>query len=244
MRTSTAAELVTRLEHSFILKASLIILGFGMLIISLTFVVWATFFRSQTKLISGVNLYTQPVVVKVGHHKAELLPFDSYNFTVSDFEPITVEITDTSGLPLTTRKHNLTRTAGIAIDILSDNDAAKFCFVSANVQALHYSTTSATSEPTNIQVIISEGANTLYYPVAAISNTVLVPDLYDGSKLPTIVDRQQRVWGIYPVDCNDISDKEALTNDIKMWSLVTAEQQRSLFAQKTLEVINSPEYNH
>jgi len=244
MRKISAYEIVTRLEHNFILKAGLIILGFGMLILSLTFIVWATFFRSQAKLITGINLYTQPIIVKVGQQKAELQPFDSYSFTTTEFAHLKVEVTDLSGLLMTTRSHPVSRAAAIAIDIFSANDSAKYCFASASVQSIYFADSLATSQPTDIQILNTEGSNSFYYAVSSVSNTTLAPGLYDGKSLPSVVDRQQRVWGIYPIDCTDIGDNDAVSNTILMWSTVTPEQQRSLFAQKSLEIVNSSEYNH
>ncbi len=244
MRRIPLPKQLARLEHTFILQTATIISGFGMLILSLTFIVWAAFFQSQTKVLTGVNYYDHPVIVTFENAKVQVDPFENYSFLTTDFAPVKIEVSDTSGNLLTTRRHNLSRTASISIDILSDKDTAQQCYTQATVTSLFYVSPTTKSQPTDIKELTNVGTTSFDLDVASVNDTVLYPGNYNGETLPAQIDHQQHVWGVYPVDCSDIGNQDALSQDITNWSNANPTAQRELYAEKVREIVDSPEYNH
>ena len=148
--------------------------------------------------------------VKVG--ESELLLFDSMIFEGQTKQSIQIE-------DQTFTVENSEEASIIDFKVLS---ADKYCFFTARVSDYYLTN----RDPELLQVYSSED-NFLSLDVNWNINEYLIPGLYGYNPLGKIFDKQDIV-GIYPVKCEETSQKEKMIELIKLYRYMVPEDQREV----------------
>jgi len=199
---------------------------------------WSYFVKPQTKVISGINWYKQAIVLKVLDREIQLDKLDMYNISLETEGNIEISAYDTNSVLLETRTHELGRQAGYVLDIWSDQDLGKQCFVEADVTGLFYKESEnaveelgtlnyLSKEPVFSSVVESD----IPYPY------YLLPGSYSLDKMPESLSIGERLLGMYPVSCEGIDTPANLIAEIKQWAVYNSSEQRVLYDQKLAELL-------
>jgi hypothetical protein len=225
------------------LKVLLIIALFTVLITAAGILTWFAYFKPQAKMVTGINLYRQPIVVKAAGQEKRLDVFDTYSFTVQADKEILVSIYDEAGTLLDENVANVTNTTSYITDIWSAEDSVKLCFVEADVTPLIYKIEGQTQAVGAIKTVVSEAAASGQISYKFKPDYYLYMDNYNIDALPAEIPASSAILGFYPVSCENLGDNELLQDEIIQWSLYDPAKQREMYNAEVEKILGSPEYN-
>lgn len=222
------------------------LLGISLLILVLS-IVYVSYQRTgRTVMVSGINLYRQPITVQFAGFTYIVQPFGIYETTVTAPYSMEIEVLDKDNQQLASRKYSTTGNKGVIMDIWSAGDIVKACAVEANLQNIFYPN-APELDFTRIttQTISDQGVSGLYKDIANQDyQQFLTVGSYSGAKLKTDVVAGTKVDGIFFVKCEDTTAENttAIQDTIKSWLSFNPESQQQLFVSSLLDIDASTKY--
>jgi hypothetical protein len=208
--------------------------------------IWLIINQPQQKTFTGVNYYRYPVTVKIEDKTYTLQMFDTYSHITNSSNDVSVQIYNDAEELLDQRTHLGSKKQALAFDIIAPATPVKICPSLIDVTEIFYPVAAKQAvevypvdypfkSPTGLSAYVEFGLFEDFYKLLSISN-------YSGKELPQNLSSDQKIYGLYLVECDNLTDSKKLTQEVLWWTNYTPQAQRTLYQAAQQKLESTPEY--
>ena len=107
-----------------------------------------------------------------------------------------------------------------------------YCFFSADVTSFYYQTEQVENQLQEVKILEEKGSYFVETNIDQKNNTYIFPGRYSSSSLPeNLVDK--KLIGIYPIDCEDITNPNKQEELVFFYKKFNSEEQRDFYNRET-----------
>lgn len=187
-----------------------VLLLLGALIVALF--IYFNFFKAEPTIVAGFNWTNSKITVETDDKVVEVEPNNMYSITIQRKGDLIVTLNDENGEAIRENRFLIGHTKSIILELVSSTQNQ--CLVEADVSTLYYDLggEARVSEFT----LLNEGkpTNSFVYETDADMKFYVYPGRYSKDLLPELLPKDQKVLGVFFVDCENIENVDNLNSDI------------------------------
>jgi hypothetical protein len=172
-------------------------------------------FRPGRTIVSGFNWLDEDIIVKVAEQEIDVDAMSMFSVDIYKRGEIIVTIADTQGEAIRENKYYLSGTDANILELVSVVKENQ-CVVRADVSDIYYKIGDDSSLG-NYIVLSEESVESFFYeidPEVINFDYYVYPGHYSQAYLPDVLPYEEKLWGLFFVDCENTSDEDKLKADI------------------------------
>lgn len=183
-----------------------------MLGIALIVFVYFTFIKTEPTVISGFNWTEGVIKVKINSDLFEVQPNNMFSKTISVKGELIVSFFDSDNKPIRENRYLVGSKTTVILENISTEDNQ--CIVEADVSNIYYEV-SEESLVTNFTILNDKKPSSSFFINTDHDLKFYVyPGRYTKDQLPEILPKEEKILGLFFIDCENINSNETLTSDI------------------------------
>jgi hypothetical protein len=176
--------------------------------------IYVKFFKPETTLIGGFNWFDEKVIVTVEGQEITVDPMQMFKLQVKKRGTLIVTVNRENDINVRETKYYVGNHRGLILELIS-NYEDKECVVVADVSNIYYKIDEE-GDVKNIVTLSNKPQESFYYeiPNDILLNYFVYPGNYSRSLLPENLPKDEKVLGIFFVNCNNLDNQSSLNSDI------------------------------
>jgi hypothetical protein len=182
-------------------------------IIVVGFVVYFNFFQTNQIIVSGFNWLEEDVIIEVEDQSVRIESQESFKIPLETTDNILVSINTINGTNIRENRYNIQGKDILALELISSRDERQ-CLVEANVTDIYYN-----KGEDYIKELKILKDNPFQSTIYEIEDKVDIkyfayPGNYASQFFPDEINENQKVYGVFFVECNLLENEKELLSDI------------------------------
>lgn len=170
------------------------------------------FIKAEETYIGGFNFLDEEITIETESKSLKVKSQEMFKLAIKKRGEIEVAITDSTGKSVRSNKYLVGQKKGIIMEYVSERDLRE-CIVKSNVSNVYYKIDEE-NFINEFEILKNRATESFYYELESGTDTFVYPGFYEKELLPTKLEKDSKVIGLFFVKCENLSDESKMTSDM------------------------------